>query len=99
MSKDPQLPNWLAKLVIAELADIHALVQSIGDLAISESAFRFRDIGMTEEEAVKRAKDIFESDRKPRAQKFYDDLLRRLNSDASLSPKNQKTLINKVILI
>lgn len=60
-----------AKLTIAELADIHAVVLTLADFAIADLSLK-SGITLTE------AKALFESKRKPRAKRLCDDLLKRL---------------------
>lgn len=71
MPKDPQLADRFARLVIAELADIHAIVQVVAEFAIADLAGK---AGIKVEEATK----IFEAKRKPRARRYTSDLLARL---------------------
>lgn len=61
-----------AKLVIAELADIHALIHALADFAIADLANKS---GCT----IAEAKKVFEDKRKPRAKKYASELLERLN--------------------
>ena len=81
-SKDPQLPIRFAKLIIAELAEIHAITEATAEMAIAEAAFRFKDAGMSSDEALKRAKQTFETKCRPKADKIYALLSSKLNLDA-----------------
>jgi len=74
MPKDPKLPDRFAKLVIAELADIHSIVQVLAEFAIVDLK---QKTGCT----LEQAKKIFESKRQPRTAQYCRDLLERLRLD------------------
>jgi hypothetical protein len=74
MPKDAKLPDRFAKLVIAELADIHAIILTLADFAIADLVTK---TGVTLEEA----KAVFEAKRKPRAERYASELLARLRLD------------------
>jgi len=70
MAKDT--PQRFAKLVLAELADIHALAAGIHDWVIMETAKQARC-------SMKEAKQAWEAKRKRRGKRFLDDLLKRVD--------------------
>lgn len=77
MAKDT--PERFVKLVLAELADIHALVLGIHDYIIVRTA---QEMGITTLEAKK----LLEKKRKDRSDRYIDDLLKRVD----LPKKNQE---------
>ncbi len=70
MAKDT--PERFAKLVLAELADIHALVMGIHDYIIVDIAHKAGT-------SIEVAKEPMEKKRKERAQRYIDDLLKKLD--------------------
>jgi hypothetical protein len=70
MAKDT--PERFAKLVIAELADIHALVLGIQDYVIADLAERSG-------EPIQRVAAQQEKKRNERAHRILDDLLKRVD--------------------
>jgi hypothetical protein len=72
MPKDSKTADRFAKLVIAELADIHAVVQAMAEFAIADMVVK---TGIT----LERAQQVFEDKRCARAEEYCADLLKRLN--------------------
>jgi hypothetical protein len=71
MPNDPELPNRFAKIVIAELATIHALTLNLHDHMILEIA---KKSNCSIEEAAEALSDKL----KKRTDEIADDLLERL---------------------
>jgi len=78
--KDPELPDRFARLVLWELADIHAILLSIQDHTIIEKALRPAQLVDTQE--VQRITQIAETKRNAQADRIYADLLERLRLNA-----------------
>jgi 2-methylcitrate dehydratase PrpD len=80
-AKNPLLlPERLAVLLLEELTDIHALVQTIADMEIQRLAEKIQiEEDITGAKALKKAADAFEAIRAPRAKKFFETQLNRLN--------------------
>lgn len=76
MPKDPRLPDRFAKLVLEELADMHALLLCIQDHAIEEQAAHHDRL--IDELKVREMIRIFEDKRAKHADRIYADLLKRL---------------------
>jgi hypothetical protein len=74
------LPERLAVILIEELTDIHALVQTVADAEIQRLAevIQMKE-GITETAALQKAAADFEALRKKRAEKFFEKQLNRLN--------------------
>jgi hypothetical protein len=70
MAKDT--PERFAKLVLAELADIHALVMGIHDYIVADIAQR---TGQT----IEAVKEPMEKKRRERANRFVKDLICRVD--------------------
>jgi hypothetical protein len=75
-----ELPERLAVLLLEELTDIHAIVQTIADMEIQRLA---REIhitdGVSETVALKEAAEAFRKIRGQRSKKFLRKQLGRLN--------------------
>lgn len=77
MPKDPKLPDRFAKIVLSELADIHALVLCLNDHAIIEQAAAPNRKILDADTAA--AKSAFETKRANFADRIYGELLKKLN--------------------
>lgn len=74
-----ELPERLAVLLLEELSDIHALVQTIADMQITSLAKEIQsNEGVSERKALKLAADSFEELRQKRSANFLKTQLRRL---------------------
>ncbi len=76
MKPDPKLPDRFAKLVLSELADMHALLLCIADSQISEAAKHAE--ATVSADAQQRIKKSFDSKRAVHAERIYAELLRKL---------------------
>ena len=75
-----ELPERLAVLLLEELTDIHAIVQTVADMEIGRLAKELQaNEGFTEAAALNRAKESFEKLRQKRASDSLREQLRRLN--------------------
>lgn len=71
MPNDPELPNRFAKLVIAELATIHALALNLHDHMII-------DVAKKSNCSTEKAAEALSAKLKKRTDEIADDLLARL---------------------
>ena len=76
MRKDPELPDRFAKIVLTELADIHALLLGIADYAVADVAGRADT--PTSQEAQQRITRVFSKQYEKRADAIYAGLLKKL---------------------
>lgn len=77
MANDPKTPERFAKIILSELADIHALVLGLADNQIVYISTRSEV--PTDDATVKRLTEVCELKRIERAKTIYADLLKKLD--------------------
>jgi hypothetical protein len=79
MPKKPKLPDRFAILMIEELADIHAVVQTMAEFQIADLAEKLKQTGMDNDAALQAALATFEAKRDKRGKRYMTNLFERLD--------------------